>query len=747
MAQARQYDAAMSPGKIRNDSDQINNTVKEGSPKDENQWLMIARDAYNQAHNYFEANIRSDLERNLAHFSNRHAPGSKYHSDNYKHRHKGFRPKTRSMIRRNEAAAAVAMFSTTDLVDVRPARTKRAEHRISAKVNQQLLQYRLENTIPWYETVIGAYQDTLNTGLCISHQYWNYQELPPIASENDGPQDWDNKQNTATEDEEISDSLEGGLSENLEEGAEALLDVDTPLDEEDPLFEFLDDDPIIVKDTPAIDLRPIENVFFNAACDWRDPAGTSPYIIDKMPMYLDDIKGMAKHRTNPWKTLTESQLLTGVTTDYDSVRRQREVSREDSTEDKHLYRGFDIAWVHRNIIRQRGRDYIYYTLGVHFMLSEPVPLEEEYEWLAPGERPYVIGTSNIEAHKNYPDSLNGLGAKTQQEANEINNQRRDNVKLSLNRRYIIKRGSNIDFRGLQRNVPGGVTETDDPNNDIRIEAPPDVTGSAYQEQDRINMDYDELTGMFSGSSVGSNQNMNETVGGLNLLSGDADTMQEYPLRTFVTTWVTKVLKQVIKMEQTHESDEALLTLLGENMQVWDKHGINRITDEWIQGSMNIQVNVGFGATNPQQRVARLATGLQTVLGFAPTLAPLLDGQEVAKEVFGALGFQGTERFFPEEGPAQAAQKAPKEEGSLTEQDSAKQDQNYQIHMEQMQDRQQQREWDAEKFFMEMENKEKDRLFKKEINDDQFEERIAAIQARRQDTVDELKVKLKLGSGI
>ena len=173
----------MSPNKMVADAPSIvkdGDDAAEGIAKIDDFWLLVARDAYREAESYFDANIRADLERNMSHFANRHAPGSKYFSATYKHRHKGFRPKTRSMVRRNEAAAAVSMFSTTDTIHIKAARSSHPSHRISAEVNQALLQYRLDETIPWYLTVIGAYQDTLNTGMCISHQYWDYEEIPPM---------------------------------------------------------------------------------------------------------------------------------------------------------------------------------------------------------------------------------------------------------------------------------------------------------------------------------------------------------------------------------------------------------------------------------------------------------------------------------------------------------------------------------------------------------------------------------------
>ena len=776
MAQARMYDARMSPNKIDYDTpvapppdnnDQIG-TKTDDYPTNDDYWLLVARDAYNEAESYFDANVRDNLERNMSHFANRHAPGSKYWSNAYRFRHKGFRPKTRAMVRRNEAAAAVALFATKDVVNIEAARSNHPSHRVSAEINQHLLQYRLTNTIPWFQTSIGAYQETINNGLCISHQYWDYQELPEMEADDDemviGPNrermgdkqdDSDvyprDEQKDAYNGDEVSTASANSAFQNLADKAED----DFEGEYQSEYDEFLDEatnaadaerGPKIISDTPAIELRPIENVFFSVACDWRDPANTSPFIIDKIPMYIDDIKLMAEPGNGtrvPWFRLTDSQLLTGVTTDYDPVRRQREENREDSKEQRHLHRGFDVAWVHRNIIRKDGRDWIYYTLGVHYRLSNPIPLEEEYPWLKPGERPYVIGFSNLEAHKNYPDSLVGLTAKTQQEANEINNQRRDNVALSLNRRYIVKRSAMIDYAGLQRNVPGGVTEADDPTNDIRIEAPPDVTASSYQEQDRVNLDFDELSGMFSGSSVGTNRNLNETVGGMELLAGDADALTEYPLRVFVQTWVLPVLKQLVRLEQTHESDGALLNLIGEKLKLWQRFGIERVTDEWIQGSMNLDVNVGFGSTNPQQRVNRLAMGLQTILGFAPQLQQQLDGVEVAKEVMGALGFMGADRFFPEEGPKSAPPQTPTE-GDVTEQSQAELDQDMVKHQAEMEDRNRQREWEIQKHYDLLEDKERDRLAKDQISQREFEERMERIKTDRQNKVDEMTMKIRTG---
>jgi hypothetical protein len=577
-----------------------------------NEWLSMSRDAYRISEDYFDASIRKSQERNLSHFNNKHAPGSKYYSEQYKFRSKGFRPKTRSVIRRNEAKAAIALFSTVDVISIKAENDIDKAQGVSAEVCQELVQYRLENTIPWYQLCIGAYQDSLVSGVCISHQFWDYQEVDEVEplSGDDG--------------EDIYDNETGEIATGTRK--------------------------VVIKDTPRVELRPVENIRFSPAADWDDPVNTSPYFIDKLPMTIGDIKTRAKQSSKTkikWFDLDELQLRAGGTTEsYDPIRSVREGNRQDSKDQQHLHSDFDTVWVHRNIIQKEGIDWIYYTLGTHYLLSKPIPLMKEYPHLSPGERPYKMGTSMIETHKTYPESLAGMSSTLNQEANDINNQRRDNVQLVLNKRYYARRGANIDTRSLVKNAPGSVTEMDDIDRDIRSESPLDVTGSAYQEQDRINLDFDELTGAFSASSIGTNRQLNETVGGMELLSGTADDITEFQLRTFVTTWVKPVLKQLVQLEQRFETDEALLQLMGDKLELWQRFGVDKLTDRMIQGNMTVSVNVGFGATNPKQRIEKFVLGIKAVVGLSPKMGSRIDGDEVAKEIFGAMGFDGADRFFP-----------------------------------------------------------------------------------------------------
>jgi hypothetical protein len=181
-----------------------------------------------------------------------------------------------------------------------------------------------------------------------------------------------------------------------------------------------------------------------------------------------------------------------------------------------------------------------YTLKDTHLLTEPVPVQEMFLHCKDGRPPAQIGFCIIETHKPVPTSKVGLTSELQRETNEIGNQRLDNVKFVLNKRWLIRRGANIDVESLLRNVPGGVTMV----NNVETDALPvnwqDVTSSSFQEQDRVNVDFDELAGNFAQSSVLTNRKLNETVGGMRMMSQGANMMTEYDIRVFVETWVEPV---------------------------------------------------------------------------------------------------------------------------------------------------------------------------------------------------------------
>jgi hypothetical protein len=580
-------------------------------------WLSTVRHAHRASTDFLDDGIREEWEKAFYRFRNQHPPGSKYRTAAYKHRSKTFRPKTRSLSRRAEAKAAAALFSNTDLIDVRGQNRGSAEQAAAAAFNKAIMQYRLEHSIPWFLTCMGARQDTFNNGVCISLSTWEYEVR---------------KTKTIT-----PRFMEDGRPELDEDGDEVGDEVEV---EE------------VIVDKPVLDLLPPENVRFDPNADWRNPFEDSPVINIMLPMYARDVMLRAK-KPNPvtgepeWREHQLGAILAAAQDkNINEIVRQARVgdNRHDpidisaSNEDT-------LVWVWLNIVRDEdGEDMAFYSLGGQLMLSQkPVPVRE---LLPLGRDSLTFGFSILESHRPYPTSANELSASMQSEVNDIANQRMDNVKLALNRRYFVRRGSQTDLAALSRSVPGGGVMTGDPENDIRVLDFPDVTGSSYQEQDRLTQELDELTGNFSSSSVQANRSLNETVGGMNMLQGDATEVSEYELRTFVETWVEPVLRKLQKLCAMFETDETILTVAGENAEL-QKYGVSPEIDRMLDEEMIVSVNVGMGNTNPAQRLQRFQMIIAAAANI-PEIAQRMNPEEIGKEIFSLGGFNDTTRFMMSE---------------------------------------------------------------------------------------------------
>lgn len=586
--------------------------------KDKNsEFLRLAHSAFEKSTDFMDANLRKDWESNIRAFNSEHPKGSKYSSENYKNRSKVFRPKTRASVRKNEAACAAAFFSTKDMVNIRPEDDRNPIQVASAKIMNKLVNYRLEKTIPWFLTLVGAFQDAQVTGVCATKNYWEYSEK----------------------------KIKTNFIPELDEQGLPKLDANGDLKGKE------EDEIEVITDKPIIELIEPENIRVDPGADWMDPINSSPYVIYCIPMYLHDIKAKMNERDpktgmGKWKTYSDDVIISSQdgSMDHDSTRQAREDYREDSKDTN--YSGVDdyeVIWVHENFIKKDGKDYHFYSLSTKKLLTVPRPIDEVY---LHGVRPFTMGYTVLEAHKIYPQSKVSLTSEIQKETNDIANQRLDNIKLALNGRMFARQGRNIDLNALVRSTPGGVVLMEDPSSDVVINRAPDVTQSSYIEQDRLNLDFDELAGNFSSSSVQSNKSLNETVGGMQLISGAASAIGEYDLRIFSETWVEPTIRQLVQLEQAYETDEVVMELAASDIDMYQTFGTNDATDEIIKQKLSLNVNVGIGSTNPMEQLQKFTMGAQTVSQLlGPLISQSLNVKEIITEIFGKLGYKDGMRFF------------------------------------------------------------------------------------------------------
>ena len=575
-------------------------------------WLISkAHEIYTTSTDYLDANITNTWEKNLAHFHGEHAPSTKFRSQNFKRSHV-FRPKTRSMTKASEAALTNAMFSTLDVLDLGPQNPIDPKQIVSAKVNKEIISYRLERRMPWYQTVLGAYQSTKVYGLCISFQYWDYAEDTDV------------------------------VPAFTPEGAWMVDDEGYPLGTEET---------IVRKDELCCDLIAPENFRFDPMCDWRDPAGTSPYLLYMMPIYafqaLERMEQIDNKTNQPiWKRHALGDLLATRRKNYDRTRQAREGRERIDPADENHGQAYTMLWAHMNIVNINGEDMMYWTMGTELLLTDPVPLVEAFPHLQRGERPFGVGFSSLEAFRNYPAGDVEQAAGIQEEINIVANQRLDNVKLVLNKRYYVKRGSQVDLDALVRNVAGGGVMMNDPEKDVKTVDTRDVTGSSYQEQDRLSVEMDELVGSFSQSSVQqtANRKGGETADGMDKMKSGAGAVQDYGLRIFFETWVEPVLRQMVQLIQTYETDQVIMSLAADKAELWQRYGMDKVTDELLQQQLTVRVNVGVGNTDPQHRVDKLMFAVKNAAGL-PEMNRRMKSQEIADEIFGTLGYKTSARFF------------------------------------------------------------------------------------------------------
>lgn len=609
------------PLSFRDDNNREQTGLSEQDLTDE-EWLQLARDAWESSTDFMNSRIRRQWEESLDHFNSRHHGASKYNRPEYKDRTRHFRPKTRAAIRRAEAACAQAFFSTQDVVNISPVDDTEEVQRASADIMTALVNHRLTKQIPWFRILQGQFQTAQVMGVCCSRQYWRYEEREeerqvPVVNPMDG---------------------------------QPILDAETGL----PLVN-IETVRIKIRDELVVEPMPPENLRVHEGCDWLDPINSSPYLIGMFPIYTGEIR--ERIAAGEFLPIDESQLRSARIDEVGSVRTKREgydrfTETGMGSKDSDGGTGDDeLCWLYENIRRIGGRDYVYYTLYTEALLTRPRPIEEVY-FHADKIRPYTWGMGLLEAFRPYPVSKAYLIRDLQKQANEISNLRLDNVKQTLHPKVLVRNGRNVDAKLLTSAAPGGVVYMNDPAGDAVFVRPPEVTQSAYEEQNYLNIDMDDLSGTFSSSSVQSNRQLNETVGGMRLLSGNANAVLEYELRTFAETWVEPTLRQIVHLIEKYETDEHVLALAGKQAGLLLKYGQNFTLDELLDQDLTVTVSVGMGSTDPAQKFQKFMTALGATMqvteplvkGFGPNVMKSPGYQAIMQEIWGSAGYKDGMRF-------------------------------------------------------------------------------------------------------
>jgi hypothetical protein len=573
------------------EGDEEHDESDEQPDEDMPDWENRARNAYRASTDFMDSNFRKPLEDALRAQNNQHPTDSKYNSDSFRKRSNLYRPKIRTITRKNEAALCAALFSNQDLIETEPFSSTDLQEIVSAEVMKALLQYRLTITMPWFHFAMGAIQDAQTQGIVIAHTYWRH----------------------------------------------------TGVERRDGSYK-------IREDRPVQELIPAENFRFDPCAKWYDVVNTSPYLIELIPMYVCDVKErmtLTDPKGQTWADLPEEIIASCVQNDDESTRAARNNYSQDPTQQSREVTDYDIVWVHRHIHRWRGEDYEFYMLASKYMLTEPEPLEQNV-WF--GERPYVIGTCVLETHKPIPNSLNTLLRPLADQGNDLENQGSDNLKFILNKAWFVKRTANVDTTSLVRNVPGRVTMVNDPEKDVKEVSWPDLPQSLYEEKNRNDADFDQLGGNFNPMQLAQTRSPRESFRTVNAVQSPAMMVTEYLLMTLVQTFLLPCLRQLVLLEQYYETDQTLLKIAGDKAKVFQRFGVNELTDAILEKRMSVNINIGMGATDPTTKLQRFSSALNIFAGICKQPPPSLDLKETGRELFALAGYRDAMRFFNDQDP-------------------------------------------------------------------------------------------------
>lgn len=589
-------------------------------PEDEKpsneEFLQMVREANTQSSFYSNQVNKRAWERAYMAYRQQHFVGSKYNSNEFKNRSRLFIPKTRSAVRKDLAAVSASLFSTVDTIAVEPGNEADQQQRGGAAVLKELINYRTDRAngkaaMPWFLTALGARQTALFTGFCVTKQSWKLELR-----------------------------RKGEESFTDDDGSNRRRDVWVPH-----------------VDRPDCLLIAPENCTIDPACDWTNPAQDSAYFLVRYPMRLDEILQKQKDVRNPWKEIPQAQLRAcgeGARAEASAIRRARDQGL-DRYDEAQTGDNFDVIWVTEAFIRTSGEDWTFFCAGDKYLLTDPAPVGEIYPE-QDGERPLAFGYGTFEAFCVFPQAAVESWQMLQQEANDVRNLTLDAFKQNVMPVTKVVRGRQIDLDQLKRRAQGSAIMVNKAD-DVTWEKAPDVPASAEALRQHLDVEFDDLAGQQNYGTVQNNNSLGQTLGGLKLAAGAANAVQEMDIRVWNETWAERALAQLVKLEQYYESDQIVLGLCGDKAKLFEKHGVDQITDELLENSVTVRVSIGLGGGDPEQRLRKFVSAGQAAMPYLQ-LDPrfksgelTVDGEAVMAETFGGAGYRdGGKRFIKQGQP-------------------------------------------------------------------------------------------------
>lgn len=257
-----------------------------------------------------------------------------------------------------------------------------------------------------------------------------------------------------------------------------------------------------------------------------------------------------------------------------------------------------------------------------------------------------------------PHEFHGIGVAEaekglQEELNSIRNQRRDNVTMALQRMVVVMR--NVGIKGEQlRWRPNGVIwidDTVDPRMAIQVLDVPEVTRSAYEEEDRVHRDMEEVSAV-SDFVRGALAETQRTATEISLAAQGGNARVQLKIAV-MAMGLKEVARHFLDLNRQFLTEERVVRVIGE-----------RGRDEWITvhpGDLQFPyddlipaaANVEGWANRLQEREDLLR--LIQIAGRAPVFLQMLNWRKIMERVLQTFDFAEVEDFLVPEDQASQLQ--------------------------------------------------------------------------------------------
>ncbi len=553
------------------------------------------------ASSYIDQKITDQWIKNIRAFNNKHYSNKIYNDPRLRGRSKLFIPKTRASILRIVASIVSEFFSSPDNVSIKSTKRFNSKLDAAAKLLEEAVNYRLNTNIKWFLVAYMAIIDVMVLGRGVLNVGWNYEE----------------------------------------EIVESKTEVINPVTGE---IEIVDVSEVVARvDEPFIRYVKLWNILVDSNCNPLDPINDSPVLIEKKPVYVFDV--IKKINSGEWNKPKGFSDVEDKTEFFSKYLWKKNIIEdeldEDSVDEEKKCRS---EWSHVEIwdvyVRVDGDDYFYTSLAGEHALTDLELVEDKFPCKG---RPYVMGGFQPESNEVYWMGFPEVIEPLQRELNSIRNQRRDNVNIALNKRFLIRSTAGINISSLNSGTPGSPIIADDiSEQSIREIDVKDVTQSSYREEEINRRDFEEVGGVNAYNLGSPRPGMNPTATGVSIMTEQSNLPIGMTTKTIAETLFKPVIEMLVQFEQMFESNEVLKRACTDIdisfEEAWDQDA--------IENQYSVEVSIGVGATSREMRFRNLGMLVDRSFAINSQMgAPIINFVEMFREMASLAGEKNVDKYI------------------------------------------------------------------------------------------------------